>query len=116
MFQYVLTLSFSYALAILGYVSAFVVDAVHEAHLVDEEHQDIDLGRGGRERRAGALVEHHYVRRRADLPAVAVVEVAQRLLVHEVDRVAEGLEARLQTEGGGRRAVVLTDEIGRAHV
>src|SRR3546814_4870817 len=63
------------------------------------------------QRRAGALVDHHYVRRRADLPAVAVVEVAQRLLVHEVDRVAEGLEARLQTEGGGRRAVVLTDGV-----
>src|SRR3546814_7526121 len=63
------------------------------------------------QRRAGALVDHHYVRRRADLPAVAVVEVAQRLLVHEVDRVAEGLDARLQTEGGGRRAVVLTDGV-----
>src|SRR3546814_1059255 len=82
----------------LGDLGAFDGDAGHEALLVEEEHQDIVLGRGGRQRRAGALVDHHYVRRRADLPAVAVVEVAQRLLVHEVDRVAEGLEARLQTE------------------
>src|SRR3546814_2861741 len=76
----------------LGDLGAFDGDAGHEALLVEEEHQDIVLGRGGRQRRAGALVDHHSVRRRADLPAVAVVEVAQRLLVHEVDRVAEGLE------------------------
>src|SRR3546814_12174982 len=90
----------------LGDLGAFDGDAGHEALLVEEVHQDIVLGRGGRQRRAGALVVNHYVRRLADPPAVAVVEVALRLLVLEVYPVATVLDARLKTEGGGRRALV----------
>src|SRR5574342_500071 len=76
-----------------GDLRALDADAAHQPLLVEDEGVHALLERRGREDLAEALVQHDQARPRPQLPAVAPVEVGERVLVHEEQDVAEGLGA-----------------------
>src|SRR2546425_316195 len=83
----------------LGDLRALDAGPRHQAPLVEDEGVDV-----ARERRAGdrfgdTLVDDHDAWTDADLETSARVEIVQRLVRHEEERVAERLQAGLQTFG-----------------
>ena len=84
-------------------------DAAHQPLLVEDEGIDALLERRRREILAESLVEDHQAGAGPQLEPLALVEVAERGLIHEEERVAEGLGPGLEAVGGGQRAVVAGD-------
>src|SRR5207249_11116810 len=68
----------------------------HQAPLVEDERVDVTLERRACERSSDALVHHDDARTDADFPAVTVVEILDRGVRHQEERVAEPLHAGLQ--------------------
>src|SRR5262245_20885424 len=89
-----------------GDLGAPDADAAHQTLLVEDEGVHALLDRRGREVLAESLVEDDQAGPRPQLEAFGLVEVGERVLVHEEEHVAKGLGSGLEPVGGGQRAVV----------
>src|SRR5437867_4623490 len=93
-------------LADSGDLRALDPHACHQALLVEDERVDVVLERRARERAGDTLVHHDDARADADLPALTLVEILDRGVRHQEERVAERLHAGLQTVRSGNGTVV----------
>ena len=85
-------------------------DAGHQPLLVEDEGIDVLRDRRAGDRLADALIDDDDARPDADLEAVARVEIGERTVVHEEERVAEDLHAGLQAVGR-RDGVVVANRL-----
>src|SRR5262245_60347813 len=76
-----------------GDLRALEPDAPHQALLIEDEGVDPLLQRRRRQVLAESRVEHDQARPRSELPAIALLQVRQRRLVHEEQRVPVSLHA-----------------------
>src|SRR5215471_4178860 len=85
---------------------ALQAESRHQPSLAEENRIDILARGGGRETGGGAFVQDDDARARADLPAVAVFEILQRLVTHEEQSIAKLLGAGLQAIRCRHRVVI----------
>src|SRR5262245_8141833 len=78
----------------------------HQTLLVEDERVDIALRRAGGEGLRLARVHDDDARSHADLETFALLQVVESGVGHEEQHVAEGLDASLETVGGGHGVVV----------
>ena len=80
--------------------------AGHQPLLAEDECVDVLRERRAGDRLAHALIDDDDARPDAELEALALVEIGERAVVHEEERVAEDLDARLQPVGSRDGVVV----------
>src|SRR4030095_1363535 len=81
-------------------------DAGHQPLLAEDEGVDIARERVRRHRLGDAGIDDDDARPHAELETTGRIELLQRLIVHEEERVAEGLDARLEPVRRRNRVVV----------
>src|SRR5580698_11492208 len=80
----------------LGDLRALQAETRHQALLVEDKGVHIVLQSRGRQRLCDTFVDDHDAGTYADLPAIALVQVLDGLVIHQEERVAKRLHARLQ--------------------
>src|SRR5208282_157448 len=98
----------------LGDFGALNAETSHQTLLVEDERVDVVLqGRGG-QRPCLAFVDDDNGRPDPDFPTIARVQILNRLVVHQEQRVAELLHAGLQAKGP-RHGVIAPDDPAAPH-
>src|SRR5262245_19212903 len=93
----------------LGDLRPLDADAGHQPLLIEDERIDVLRDRRAGERPGEARIDDHDARTDAEFEAAAPVEIGQRLVVHEEERIAEALDAGLEPVGRRHRVVVAGD-------
>src|SRR6266481_7918105 len=90
----------------LGYLRALDADATHQSLLIEDESVNTTLERRRGKILAKALVQDDKGWPGSQFPAVTVVEILKRCIVHKKQAVAKGLNPGLKAKGARERSII----------